>query len=275
MALIEKLKAIADAIRGKTGKTEEMTLDQMATEIAGIQSGGGTDLLQYARGVSTMFYFPFLNSDTLPFETLVVNAPLSQHNYNFFGNINTAGDKNAQPHGVKKIILTVDRLEMSSQGGIIDGISDIEEIEIHANNSENVGAERGQFRFAPSLRKISGIKLNGNSAHWAAATRLNPIWLPSSALEEVRFVPNSMSYNGTYQLGQHSKLSDDSLVSIANAMDASGSVNVAKTIKLHATAAAKLPAIMGTVSDGFFTLDPNGATTLLDFITQTKGWTVS
>lgn len=275
MALIEKLKSIADAIRGKTGKAEEMTLDQMATEIAGIQSGGGTDLLQYARGVSTMFYFPFQNSDKLPFETLVVNAPLSTSNYNFFRNQNVASDSTAMPHGVKKIILTVDKLVMTSSGGIIDGISDIEEIEIYANNSENVGAERGQFRFAPSLRKISGIKLNGNSAYWTAATLLNTIWLPTSALEEVRFVPNSMSYNGTYQLGQHSKLSDDSLVSVANAMDASGSANVTKTIKLHATAAAKLPTIMGTVSDGFFTLDPNGTTTLLDFITQTKGWTVS
>lgn len=41
MALTNKLTAIADAIRGKTGKTEEMTLDQMATEIAGIVAGGG------------------------------------------------------------------------------------------------------------------------------------------------------------------------------------------------------------------------------------------
>lgn len=41
MALTNKLTAIADAIRGKTGKTEEMTLDQMATEIAGIVTGGG------------------------------------------------------------------------------------------------------------------------------------------------------------------------------------------------------------------------------------------
>lgn len=40
MALTEKLKAIADAIRGKTGKTDGLTLDQMATEIEGIQSGG-------------------------------------------------------------------------------------------------------------------------------------------------------------------------------------------------------------------------------------------
>ena len=43
-ALDTKLTAIADAIRGKTGKTEEMTLDQMVTEIAGIQIGGGGDI---------------------------------------------------------------------------------------------------------------------------------------------------------------------------------------------------------------------------------------
>lgn len=49
MALTEKLTAIADAIRGKTGKTEEMTLDQMATEIAGITGGGG-DGLPYDMG---------------------------------------------------------------------------------------------------------------------------------------------------------------------------------------------------------------------------------
>lgn len=41
MALTDKLTAIADAIRGKTGKTDGMTLDQMATEISGISTGGG------------------------------------------------------------------------------------------------------------------------------------------------------------------------------------------------------------------------------------------
>lgn len=40
MALTDKLKAIADAIRGKTGKTDTLTLDQMATEITDIQIGG-------------------------------------------------------------------------------------------------------------------------------------------------------------------------------------------------------------------------------------------
>ena len=39
MALIEKLTAIADAIRAKTGTVEEMTLTEMAEAVAGISVG--------------------------------------------------------------------------------------------------------------------------------------------------------------------------------------------------------------------------------------------
>ena len=39
MALINKLTAIADAIRSKTGTTEPMTLDEMVTAIANITTG--------------------------------------------------------------------------------------------------------------------------------------------------------------------------------------------------------------------------------------------
>ena len=50
MALIDKLSAIGDAIRAKTGKTATMTLDEMPTEIASIQTGGGsTDPYEVAR----------------------------------------------------------------------------------------------------------------------------------------------------------------------------------------------------------------------------------
>lgn len=40
MALTDKLKAIADAIRTKTGKSAVLTLDQMPAEILAISSGG-------------------------------------------------------------------------------------------------------------------------------------------------------------------------------------------------------------------------------------------
>ena len=42
MALKEKITAVADAIRTKTGKSEKLTLAQMPAEIAGIQTGGGS-----------------------------------------------------------------------------------------------------------------------------------------------------------------------------------------------------------------------------------------
>jgi hypothetical protein len=45
MSVNSKMTAIADAIRGKTGGTNPLTLDQMATAIAGIQTGsGGSDV---------------------------------------------------------------------------------------------------------------------------------------------------------------------------------------------------------------------------------------
>lgn len=58
MALTDKLTAIADAIRGKTGKTGGLTLDQMATEIAGIQGGGGGSI----EGIYTVDYTPAVNT---------------------------------------------------------------------------------------------------------------------------------------------------------------------------------------------------------------------
>ena len=44
MALTNKLSAIADAIRAKTGGTELLTLDAMPGEIEGIQTGGGDNI---------------------------------------------------------------------------------------------------------------------------------------------------------------------------------------------------------------------------------------
>lgn len=41
MALIDKLNAIGDAIRAKTGKTDKLTLEQMPLEIESITGGGG------------------------------------------------------------------------------------------------------------------------------------------------------------------------------------------------------------------------------------------
>lgn len=48
MALTDKLTAIGDAIRDKTGSTDLLTLDAMPTAISGITTGGGADLPEEA-----------------------------------------------------------------------------------------------------------------------------------------------------------------------------------------------------------------------------------
>lgn len=59
MGLIDLLTAIADAIRSKTGKSDKLTLEQMATEIEGIEVGGGGNseaLNQLIEGTLTSLY---------------------------------------------------------------------------------------------------------------------------------------------------------------------------------------------------------------------------
>lgn len=62
MALTDKLSAIGEAIRAKTGKSDKLTLDQMPSEIAGI-TGGGSDVT-LLEGLS--FELDFSNGD-MPF----------------------------------------------------------------------------------------------------------------------------------------------------------------------------------------------------------------
>ena len=89
MALTDKLTTIADAIRDKTGGTEAMTLDQMATEIAGIETGGGVTLEDIAQrnisGVITLSVSPkdyAFHSCVGITEAIVNSGPINKHAFN-------------------------------------------------------------------------------------------------------------------------------------------------------------------------------------------------
>lgn len=58
MSVNEKMAAIANAIRGKTGGTEMLTLDDMAAAIAGLETGGGA-----SDGVKVTEYVVTENAD--------------------------------------------------------------------------------------------------------------------------------------------------------------------------------------------------------------------
>lgn len=93
------------------------------------------------------------------------------------------------------------------------------------------------------------------------------------ALEEIRIKQNTINQtvsNNNFQ--GCTSLSDDSVVSIANGLDGESS---GKSISLPSAIKTRCGQIVGTVTDGVFTQNAQGSVTLTDFITNTKGWTLA
>jgi len=91
----------------------------------------------------------------------------------------------------------------------------------------------------------------------------------SNVLRSVIFPPNVIKATPMTIEGD---LVDESLVSIGNALKIASTSRA--RIHLSSASKARLNTLIGTVEDGIFTQDDEGAVTLYDFITQTKGWTV-
>lgn len=96
MALTDKLSAIADAIRAKTGKTDTMTLEQMPTEIASITGGGGGSsadvrYVTFMNGNEVLYVKPVAVGDDcadIIARGLIgtpTKASTAQYNYGFLG----------------------------------------------------------------------------------------------------------------------------------------------------------------------------------------------
>lgn len=85
----EKLKAIADAVRAKTGETGTLTADQMASKIAAIQAGGNGDALA-----------KYMLEDGPGFIDMIINydAVTSYREYCFYEmkSINSISDNNVK-----------------------------------------------------------------------------------------------------------------------------------------------------------------------------------
>ena len=85
MALINKLEAIGDAVRAKTGDTDKLTLDEMATKINGMKPGPTASDLTITGDMSYFFYqgrmldfnakFHFIFKDITNITSCFANVP--------------------------------------------------------------------------------------------------------------------------------------------------------------------------------------------------------
>ncbi len=267
------LDAIADAINAKTGGSSAMTPAEMATEIAAIPTGGGGNALEVtdiglsifsgysdARNIIANFtgtgrLSRVVSCDaSVPFKKITINA--------INGAYSALSFRHAQD---SKTLLE----EIEINGLALTAIHQVFQ-EVHSSGNT-------------SLKSIHTLDLSRcGGANYALGNGFGN----QNKLETLLIVPNTMgklpfsTYSGNVlNLQPCSLLTDDSLVSIANGCNATNT----STIQFHSTPRARLSAIIGSVSthtddDGnydFFTADENGTVTLLDFITNTKGWTVA
>lgn len=123
------------------------------------------------------------------------------------------------------------------------------------------------IRYAYKLREINAtLRLESD---------FNPSYVPK--LQTIFFVENNNAKN--ISISGAPSLSDNSLISAANGM----SETTAKTFATSNSQKKRLNVIVGVVTEKgevgseyhFFTEDANGTVTLMDFITNTKGWTVA
>lgn len=118
-----------------------------------------------------------------------------------------------------------------------------------------------------SLRYIYGEPIDFRSCNTTSITTC----AQAANIEYIRVVPSTLRYS--LNLVGSSRLTNESIVSIANGC-ALSSGSVSSTLTLHSTVKSNIDNIVGKIVDGLFEIDNTGTTTLRNFITNTKGWTI-
>ncbi len=168
--------------------------------------------------------------------------------------------------GVEEIDLTVDSSVSSFQDAFKNNT--VRAIHIEASTS---GATSYKNAFANNLGEDFSVRVTGDPLDLSGVTSSSNLSnMLSDHIVEIRFVPNSCKYAWNISATKH--VSNDTLVSIANALDGTAA---GQTLTLHADSKAKCQTLMGTVAGGVFTANASGTVTLTDFITTTKGWTLA
>lgn len=260
------LKAIADGIRQGSGVSGELTFPDGMAEAAAQKRSGVPEIFKRLKSLGGGFY----SDKTLP-ETLELDLSFMSSNtcglYRTFDSCTS----------LKDVTLIISDGAALSLGLCFYNCFNLQKITLqgnfsHATTAPYPGAAEalGAFANCSKLEEINssrpfGVKYISNQTHY-----YNPFY-GCSALKEVRF--ERTVTNDNWVMGWSSALSDETLISIANAL-VSGSM----TLTLHATAAARCTEITGREGVGdegeCFVADADGYLTLEDYITTVKGWSI-
>ena len=257
------LKAIADGIRQGSGVSGELTFPDGMAEAAAQKSSGMPEIFEQLVGLSNGFNGVTSLPDTLALDLSFIKSGKCVLHQTF-----------KECTSLKNVTLTIPDGAELSLGLCFFNCFALKKITlsgnfVHATKETYAGAPAalGAFAGCSKLEEISSSKPLGIMYISNQTFYYNPFY-NCAALKEVRFERQVAATDWLFKWSP--VLSDATLISVANALTV-GSY----TLTLHATAAARCAEIVGTVSDGVVTADSGGTTTLTEFITTTKGWSLA
>lgn len=256
------LKAIADGIRQGSGVSGELTFPDGMAAAAANKSSGMPEIFEKLVGLSSGFNGVTSLPDTLTLDLSFIKSGKCSLHQTFRGCTSLKDVTLIIPDGSKLVLGMCFYSCFSLKTVTLQGSF------VHAQSEIFPGAAVafGDFAYCKKLETVNSSKPFGVKYITNQAIYSNPFF-ECVALKEVRFERQVASKDWVFKWSP--VLSDATLVSVANALTV-GSY----TLTLHATAAARCAEIVGTVSDGVFTADSGGTTTLTEFITTTKGWSI-
>lgn len=233
MALTDKLTAIGDAIREKTGGTDKLTLDEMVTEISSITSGSGEEYftdedLVFNEYCDYLFAYdrwkPVLEKEKL---RIKISKPRSLNNllqnssgedYSFLtieGNPSVACRASNLFSGLKNVkkLPKISNLYINGNqtGNIFSEMHNFNDINECINFFDNIKFNNSSFQtpaffsYCHSLRNVDAVMpyLKKALAEYNAGANYAQSFYRTSALDEINNIPilfGTKTYNGFNQV---------------------------------------------------------------------------
>lgn len=253
------LTSVANAIRTKGGTSAELSFpDGFVDAVDAIPTGGATDLVIGTKkaGFTSQHFFC-----ATPFRTITLNINAegsAGNNFNASGSISGL-------IASEKVVIKMMNGHLLNLSNMIENLeTPTLEFDIDFSSVSTIG---NLVINSPHLERIIGSPIDFSSM--SASTFYVTPFSNCSNLQEVRFVANTLIRKINF--APCVSFSLDTLISLANSL----SSTTPSDIQLPNSKRSMTEATYGTVTDGIFTADPSGMTSLADFITTTKGWTIA